>query len=90
MDWGRYIARHMAHHSYVYIYIDISVHVYSKSNFGEGGGCVRGRDYGSLLPQCYKYMRGIYLCALCESLPRYIIKLRTNISRAKLIVKESF
>ena len=26
------------------------------------------------LPQCYKYMHGIYLCALCESLQDRIIK----------------
>ena len=32
-------------------------------------------------------MRGIYLCALCESLPDRIIKLRTNFSHTKLIVK---
>ena len=38
----------------------------------------------------YKYMCGIYLCALCESLPDHIIKLRTNFSRAKLIVKRIF
>ena len=31
-----------------------------------------------------KYMRGIYLCAFCESLPDRIIKLRTNFSRTKL------
>ena len=35
-------------------------------------------------------MRGIYLCALCESLPDRMIKLRTNFSRAKLIVKRIF
>ena len=32
----------------------------------------------------YKYMRGIYLCALCESLLDRIIKLRTNFNCAKL------
>ena len=35
-------------------------------------------------------MRGIYLCALCESLPDRIIKLHTNFSPAKLIVKRLF
>ena len=35
-------------------------------------------------------MRGIYLCALCESLPDRIIKLGTNFSSAKLIVKIIF
>ena len=45
---------------------------------------------GIYIPQCSKYMRGIYLCALCGSLPDPIIKLRTNFSRAKLIVKRIF
>ena len=35
-------------------------------------------------------MCGIYLCALCESLPDCIFDLRTNFSREKLIVKRIF
>ena len=33
-----------------------------------------------LMPKCYKYMCGIYLCALCESLLDHIIKLHTNLT----------
>ena len=39
---------------------------------------------------CYKYMRSIYLCALCESPPDCIIKLHTNFCRAKLTIKIIF